>query len=154
MLLLYVFADDDVKRDSTARPSTLVLDGPVKSTATVKRQSEQRSNMDTPQRDTDHIPVQDSSSEMPTVNKEGSPVTNGNSSFNAKAMSFTIDLGDEADEAKKVSMNESLSKFLPHKVRRSFRERQTKSMPKDTVLGDIPQSEVINNITSIYPLIS
>ena len=41
---------------------------------------------------------------------------------------FTIDLrdGNSSPEMPKISMGDSLSKFLPHKVRRSFKERSDK----------------------------
>ena len=41
---------------------------------------------------------------------------------------FTIDLrdGNSSPEMPKINMGDSLSKFLPHKVRRSFKERSDK----------------------------
>lgn len=42
-------------------------------------------------------------------------------------MAFTVDLGDDIGGAPKLNMKHSLSEFLPHKVRKSFRSRSIKS---------------------------
>ena len=53
--------------------------------------------------------------------------------LNTCGMAFTIEFGpgesDEADVTSppKMSMHDSLSQFLPHKVRRSFRERAVRT---------------------------
>jgi len=47
---------------------------------------------------------------------------------NMTGTAFTIDLrdGNSSPEMPKINMGDSLSKFLPHKVRRSFKERSDK----------------------------
>ena len=57
----------------------------------------------------------------------------------AVPMAFTVDLGDDMFGAPKISMNDSLSQFLPHKVRKSFRSRSVKN-PKDSGKEDSPAS--------------
>ena len=45
----------------------------------------------------------------------------------AGPMAFTVDLGDDVGGAPKLNMKNSLSEFLPHKVRRSFRSRSVRT---------------------------
>ena len=56
------------------------------------------------------------------------PTPTPKSRVNMSGTAFTVDLrdGDSSPEMPKINMSDSLSKFLPHKVRRSFKERSDK----------------------------
>lgn len=80
------------------------------------------------------IPIRDSTPDKkqhspPERDKSGPEKQNGKGEAKSDAvsgMAFTVTLGDadeDTSKSPKISMSESLSKFLPHKVRRSLREK-------------------------------
>ena len=70
----------------------------------------------------------------------------------AGPMAFTVDLGDDVGGAPKLNMKNSLSEFLPHKVRRSFRSRsvRTSKSRSGDEKEDSPASGKVREYIHIY----
>ncbi|XP_074663176.1 uncharacterized protein LOC141915508 isoform X2 [Tubulanus polymorphus] len=104
-------AESSTADDNAAeRPSSLVLKSPAGET-----RDETKSSGSAPRQQQQQPAVPEPSMKPP----EG------------VSMAFTVEFDDTATSSKKFSMKDKLSKFVPNKMRKSFRERQLAKKDKD-----------------------
>ena len=118
MVILVAGADQQNNNNAVVRPASLGIEA----SGDVTTDSEKRiTYMEIPQHDNFTKPP---SPPSPEKEKPKKPAGSPGEGSAAPAMAFTIDFGDE--ESSKLSMGQGLSKFLPKKVRKSFRTRATR----------------------------
>ena len=106
----------DITRTGSGTENRLNMDAPCDSLETENKASEIQHSP--PERDTNGSQAM----EIPAPGESNKDV--GGSTVAGPPMAFTIDFGEEdTGKAPKISMQDSISKFLPHKVRKSFRGR-------------------------------
>ncbi|XP_064623244.1 centrosomal protein of 170 kDa-like isoform X2 [Lineus longissimus] len=111
-------------------------------TASMKAKSPDASSAERPS----SLKLDETSSSRPS--DSGIEQSTDRSKPDERSMAFTIDLDDGVEgSGKKVGMNQSLSKFMPSKIRKSFKERGVKTQRSKDKGSEDPEQERLEDIS-------